>query len=38
MPGRHIEHGKYGARGTKGSEAIAWKADDVADGIATPIE
>ena len=37
MPERNIEFGKYGARGIKGHEAVAWQLDKLANFIATPI-
>lgn len=37
MPERHIEFGKYGARGIKGHEAVARQLDALAGFVATPI-
>ncbi|MET7727542.1 transcriptional regulator [Streptomyces mirabilis] len=37
MPGRNIQFGLYGARGTKGSHAVAQKLDQLAGGIVTPV-
>ncbi|ARZ65730.1 transcriptional regulator [Streptomyces sp. HU2014] len=37
MPQENIEFGKFGARGIKGSEAVARKLDELAGGIATPV-
>ncbi|SFX81615.1 transcriptional regulator (plasmid) [Streptomyces atratus] len=37
MPERTIDFGKFGARGIKGSEAVARKLDYLADGIVTPV-
>ncbi|GAA0445103.1 transcriptional regulator [Streptomyces sp. NPDC046215] len=37
MPQRNIDFGKFGARGIKGSEAVARKLDELAGGIATPV-
>ncbi|MGW2370185.1 transcriptional regulator [Streptomyces sp. NPDC001667] len=37
MPERNLDFGKYGARGIKGSEAVARKLDELAGGIATPV-
>ncbi|MET8245123.1 transcriptional regulator [Streptomyces sp. NPDC005202] len=37
MPQRTIEFGKYGARGIKGSAAVARQLDALAGGIATPV-
>ncbi|MCG0069368.1 XRE family transcriptional regulator [Streptomyces sp. FBKL.4005] len=37
MPGRNIQFGLYGARGVKGSQAVAQKLDELAGGIATPV-
>ncbi|MEV0097338.1 transcriptional regulator [Streptomyces sp. NPDC050738] len=38
MPDKNLDFGKYGARGIKGSDAAARKLDDLAGGIATPID
>ncbi|MBO0651263.1 transcriptional regulator [Streptomyces triculaminicus] len=37
MPERNLDFGKYGARGIKGSDAVARKLDELAGGIATPV-
>ncbi|MEV4505828.1 transcriptional regulator [Streptomyces klenkii] len=37
MPQKNIDFGKYGARGVKGSEAVARKLDELAGGITTPV-
>ncbi|WP_329595837.1 transcriptional regulator (plasmid) [Streptomyces sp. NBC_01362] len=37
MPERTIDFGKFGARGIKGSDAVARRLDDLADGIVTPV-
>ncbi|WP_405749007.1 transcriptional regulator [Streptomyces sp. NBC_00012] len=37
MPERNIDFGKFGARGIKGSDAVARKLDELADGIVTPV-
>ncbi|WP_331754687.1 transcriptional regulator (plasmid) [Streptomyces sp. NBC_00012] len=37
MPERTIDFGKFGARGIKGSDAVARKLDELADGIVTPV-
>ncbi|MGK5729491.1 transcriptional regulator [Streptomyces sp. URMC 124] len=37
MPERNIDFGKFGARGIKGSEAVARKLDELAGGITTPV-
>ncbi|WP_424889089.1 transcriptional regulator [Streptomyces sp. XH2] len=37
MPQKTIDFGKYGARGVKGSEAVARKLDELAGGITTPV-
>ncbi|WP_171171503.1 transcriptional regulator [Streptomyces sp. I05A-00742] len=37
MPERNIEFGKYGARGTKGHEAVARRLDALAGFISTPV-
>ncbi|RLU80188.1 transcriptional regulator [Streptomyces griseocarneus] len=37
MPERSIEFGKYGARGSRGSELVARRLDELAGGIATPV-
>ncbi|MFI1183721.1 transcriptional regulator [Streptomyces sp. NPDC020799] len=37
MPERNIDFGKFGARGIRGSEAVARKLDELAGGIATPV-
>lgn len=37
MPERNIQFGLYGARGVKGSEAVARKLDELAGGIVTPV-
>ncbi|MEU7134858.1 transcriptional regulator [Streptomyces sp. NPDC046261] len=37
MPEKTLDFGKYGARGIKGSEAVARKLDELAGGIATPV-
>ncbi|MFJ2249630.1 transcriptional regulator [Streptomyces sp. NPDC087862] len=37
MPERTIDPGKFGARGIKGSDAVARKLDGLADGIVTPV-
>ncbi|MEV7856993.1 transcriptional regulator [Streptomyces sp. NPDC088183] len=37
MPERTIDFGKFGARGIKGSDAVARKLDELADGIITPV-
>ncbi|MGA5134782.1 transcriptional regulator [Streptomyces olivoreticuli] len=37
MPERNIDFGKFGARGIKGSDAVARKLDELAGGIATPV-
>ncbi|MFJ8855657.1 transcriptional regulator [Streptomyces sp. NPDC102437] len=37
MPEKTIDFGKFGARGIKGSDAVARKLDDLADGIVTPV-
>ncbi|MFC9752262.1 transcriptional regulator [Streptomyces sp. NPDC056921] len=37
MPERTIDFGKFGARGIKGSDAVARKLDELADGVVTPV-
>ncbi|MET9657217.1 transcriptional regulator [Streptomyces sp. NPDC006510] len=37
MPERTLDFGKFGARGIKGSDAVARKLDELADGIVTPV-
>ncbi|MFI0915369.1 MULTISPECIES: transcriptional regulator [Streptomyces] len=37
MPEKNIDFGKFGARGIKGSDAVARKLDELAGGIATPV-
>ncbi|MET9919199.1 transcriptional regulator [Streptomyces sp. NPDC059605] len=37
MPERTIDFGKFGARGIKGSEAVARKLDELSGGIVTPV-
>ncbi|MCX4399880.1 transcriptional regulator [Streptomyces sp. NBC_00264] len=37
MPERTIDFGKFGARGIKGSDAVARKLDELSGGIATPV-
>ncbi|EME97653.1 transcriptional regulator [Streptomyces mobaraensis NBRC 13819 = DSM 40847] len=37
MPQKTIDFGKYGARGVKGSDAVARKLDELAGGITTPV-
>ncbi|MFB8031765.1 transcriptional regulator [Streptomyces sp. NPDC056004] len=37
MPEKNIDFGKFGARGIKGSDAVARKLDELADGIVTPV-
>ncbi|WP_331763278.1 transcriptional regulator (plasmid) [Streptomyces sp. NBC_01590] len=37
MPERTIDFGKFGARGIKGTDAVARRLDDLADGIVTPV-
>ncbi|GAA0480110.1 transcriptional regulator [Streptomyces stramineus] len=37
MPERNIDFGKFGARGSKGSDAVARQLDELAGGIATPV-
>ncbi|GAA0443528.1 hypothetical protein GCM10009544_02960 [Streptomyces stramineus] len=37
MPEKNLDFGKYGARGIKGSDAVARKLDEPAGGIATPV-
>lgn len=37
MPERTIDFGKFGARGIKGSAAVARKLDELADGVVTPV-
>ncbi|MFJ2884086.1 transcriptional regulator [Streptomyces sp. NPDC086796] len=37
MPERTIDFGKFGARGIKGSDAVARQLADLADGIVTPV-
>ncbi|MFF4739949.1 transcriptional regulator [Streptomyces sp. NPDC001262] len=37
MPQKNIDFGKFGARGIKGSDAVARKLDELAGGIATPV-
>ncbi|WP_406486561.1 transcriptional regulator [Streptomyces sp. NBC_01563] len=37
MPERTIDFGRFGARGIKGSDAVARRLDDLADGIVTPV-
>ncbi|MBC9730218.1 helix-turn-helix transcriptional regulator [Streptomyces sp. TRM68367] len=37
MPGKNIQFGLYGARGIKGSHAVAQKLDQLAGGIVTPV-
>src|SRR6478752_9463800 len=37
MPERTIDFGKFGARGIKGSDAVARKLDELSGGIVTPV-
>ncbi|WP_371096026.1 transcriptional regulator [Streptomyces sanglieri] len=37
MPERTIDFGKFGARGVKGSDAVARKLDELSGGIVTPV-
>ncbi|MFI5753298.1 transcriptional regulator [Streptomyces sp. NPDC051644] len=37
MPERNVDFGRFGARGIKGSDAVARKLDELAGGIATPV-
>ncbi|MEU2671582.1 transcriptional regulator [Streptomyces sp. NPDC007164] len=37
MPERTIDFGKFGARGIKGSDAVAHKLDELSGGIVTPV-
>ncbi|MGW1196546.1 transcriptional regulator [Streptomyces sp. NPDC002536] len=37
MPEKNLDFGKFGARGIKGSDAVARKLDELAGGIATPV-
>ncbi|MFE0043663.1 transcriptional regulator [Streptomyces albireticuli] len=37
MPEKNLDFGKFGARGIRGSEAVARKLDELAGGIATPV-
>ena len=37
MPEKNIDFGRFGARGIKGSDAVARKLDELAGGIATPV-
>ncbi|WP_116215270.1 transcriptional regulator [Streptomyces olivoreticuli] len=37
MPEKNIDFGKFGARGIRGSDAVARKLDELAGGIATPV-
>ncbi|MGV9233552.1 transcriptional regulator [Streptomyces nigra] len=37
MPQKNIDFGRFGARGIKGSDAVARKLDELAGGIATPV-
>ncbi|MFJ2876567.1 transcriptional regulator [Streptomyces sp. NPDC087298] len=37
MPERTVDFGKFGARGIKGSDAVARKLDELSDGIVTPV-
>ncbi|MFC0602917.1 transcriptional regulator [Streptomyces palmae] len=37
MPEKNLDFGKFGARGIKGSHAVARKLDELAGGIATPV-
>ncbi|MBB5121866.1 hypothetical protein AF335_09405 [Streptomyces eurocidicus] len=37
MPERNLDFGKFGARGIRGSDAVARKLDELAGGIVTPV-
>ncbi|MET9418354.1 transcriptional regulator [Streptomyces klenkii] len=37
MPEKNLDFGKFGARGIKGSDAVARKLDELGGGIATPV-
>jgi hypothetical protein len=37
MPEKNIDFGRFGARGIRGSDAVARKLDELAGGIATPV-
>lgn len=37
MPEKNLDFGKFGARGIKGSDAVARRLDELAGGIATPV-
>ncbi|MCD9145712.1 transcriptional regulator [Streptomyces albireticuli] len=37
MPEKNLDFGKFGARGIRGSEAVARKLDELAGGITTPV-
>ncbi|MEU8548887.1 transcriptional regulator [Streptomyces roseoverticillatus] len=37
MPEKNLDFGRFGARGIKGSDAVARKLDELAGGIATPV-